>query len=207
MHWNIYTTEAQNLLLQFAAHFGPIHTYHAVLLPQTCRGLERSLSELHIRGMAGERDGIVNQTQPHRVNQMWKTQSKPLAERNGRRTAWERHGMCESAFWAPGSLHSKVSLLKLLWKLTEDGTHGVSKHLGGDFVHIFQFMQGWLNKVISTLRTVHARLKSLFCSHIHTKHIHALCGQNVELLNVKLVVHRKTTELLQSWYCWQITVC
>jgi len=28
-----------------------------------------------------------------------------------------------------------------------------------------------------------------FCSKIHTKHINALCGQNVELLNVKLVVH------------------
>jgi hypothetical protein len=26
------------------------------------------------------------------------------------------------------------------------------------------------------------------CSHIHTKHINTLCGQNVELLNVKLVV-------------------
>jgi len=27
------------------------------------------------------------------------------------------------------------------------------------------------------------------CSQIHTKQINALCGQNVELLNVKLVVH------------------
>jgi len=27
------------------------------------------------------------------------------------------------------------------------------------------------------------------CSQIHTKHINNLCGQNVELLNVKLVVH------------------
>ena len=27
------------------------------------------------------------------------------------------------------------------------------------------------------------------CSQIHTKHINALCGQNVELLNVKLAVH------------------
>ena len=27
------------------------------------------------------------------------------------------------------------------------------------------------------------------CSQIHTKHINTLCGQNVELLNVKLVVH------------------
>jgi len=25
------------------------------------------------------------------------------------------------------------------------------------------------------------------CSQIHTKHIHPLCGQNVELLSVKLV--------------------
>jgi len=27
------------------------------------------------------------------------------------------------------------------------------------------------------------------CSQIHTKHINTLCGQNVELLNVRLVVH------------------
>ena len=33
------------------------------------------------------------------------------------------------------------------------------------------------------------------CSQIHTKHINTLCGQNVELLNVKLVVHIVTTEL------------
>ena len=26
------------------------------------------------------------------------------------------------------------------------------------------------------------------CSQIHTKHINALCGQNVELFNVKLMV-------------------
>jgi len=26
------------------------------------------------------------------------------------------------------------------------------------------------------------------CSQIHTKHINALCGQNIELLNVKLAV-------------------
>ena len=28
---------------------------------------------------------------------------------------------------------------------------------------------------------------------IHTKHINILCGQNVEVLNVKLVVHIVTT--------------
>jgi hypothetical protein len=40
----------------------------------------------------------VNQTRPHYVNQMGKTQPNDLAERHGRGTAWERHGMCESAF-------------------------------------------------------------------------------------------------------------
>jgi hypothetical protein len=36
------------------------------------------------------------------------------------------------------------------------------------------------------------------CSQIHTKRINVLCGQNVELLNVKLVVHIVTTELRKS---------
>ena len=33
------------------------------------------------------------------------------------------------------------------------------------------------------------------CSEIHTKHINTVCGQNVELMNVKLVVHIVTTGL------------
>jgi len=33
------------------------------------------------------------------------------------------------------------------------------------------------------------------CSWIHTKHINTVCGQNVDLLNVKLVVHIVTTGL------------
>jgi len=33
------------------------------------------------------------------------------------------------------------------------------------------------------------------CSQIHTKHINTLCGQNVELFNVKLVVHTVTIRL------------
>jgi len=33
------------------------------------------------------------------------------------------------------------------------------------------------------------------CSEIHTKHIHTLCGQNGELLNVKLAVHIVTIGL------------
>jgi hypothetical protein len=39
----------------------------------------------------------VNQTRPHCVNEMGKTQSKLLVTRHGRGTAWARHGMCESA--------------------------------------------------------------------------------------------------------------
>ena len=33
------------------------------------------------------------------------------------------------------------------------------------------------------------------CSEVHTKHINEVCGQNVELLNVKLAVHIVTTGL------------
>jgi len=33
------------------------------------------------------------------------------------------------------------------------------------------------------------------CSQIHTKHNNTLCGQKVELLNFKLVVHIVTTGL------------
>ena len=33
------------------------------------------------------------------------------------------------------------------------------------------------------------------CSEIHTEHINTLYGQNVELLNVKLVVYTATTEI------------
>jgi hypothetical protein len=68
----------------------------AVTLLRLCHGLERSLSERHIRGMAGERQGngmvCVNQTRPHCVNQMGKTPSESLAERHGRGTAWEQQG-------------------------------------------------------------------------------------------------------------------
>ena len=33
------------------------------------------------------------------------------------------------------------------------------------------------------------------CSQIHTKHINTLCGQNVELLNIKLAVYNVTIGL------------
>jgi hypothetical protein len=38
------------------------------------------------------------------------------------------------------------------------------------------------------------------CSPIHTKHINTLCGQNVELLNVKLPVHKVTAGL------WKVNI-
>jgi hypothetical protein len=62
------------------------------------RGLEKSLSERHGSGMAWEphRRGMecVNKHRSRCVNQMGKTQSKPLAE---------RHGMCELALKGPGT--------------------------------------------------------------------------------------------------------
>jgi len=36
------------------------------------------------------------------------------------------------------------------------------------------------------------------CSKIHTKHTITLCGQNVELLNVKLVVHTAAASRVKS---------
>ena len=38
------------------------------------------------------------------------------------------------------------------------------------------------------------------CSQIHTKHTNTLCGQNVELLNVKLVAHTVITEPYKANY-------
>ena len=44
---------------------------------------------------------------------------------------------------------------------------------------------------------------NVVCSLIHTKHINTLCGQNVEILNVKLVVHRVTTGLKGLNLCYK----
>jgi hypothetical protein len=49
--------------------------------------------------------------------------------------------------------------------------------------------------VITTRQLMLYREIIAVCSQIHTKHINTLCGQNVELLNVKLVVHIVTTGL------------
>jgi hypothetical protein len=47
----------------------------------------------------------------------------------------------------------------------------------------------WLEKCLH----IFCRETIAVCSQIHTKHINTLCGQNAELLNVKLAVHIVTT--------------
>ena len=49
--------------------------------------------------------------------------------------------------------------------------------------------------LIKTSRLMLCREIISVCSEIHTKHINTVCGQNVELLNFKLVVHIVTTGL------------
>ena len=62
-------------------------------------------------------------------------------------------------------------------------------------VHI---MTTGLQRVKSAIKTSQLMLNREMinvCSQIHTKHINTLCGQNIELLNVKLAVHIVTTGL------------
>jgi hypothetical protein len=47
--------------------------------------------------------------------------------------------------------------------------------------------------IIKTDKLMSFRVIIAVCSVIHTKYINTLCGQNVELLNVKLVVYIVTT--------------
>jgi len=49
--------------------------------------------------------------------------------------------------------------------------------------------------VIKTSQLMLCREIIAVCSQIHTKHINTVCGQNVDLLNVKLAVHIVTTGL------------
>ena len=71
----------------------------------------------------------------------------------------------------------------------------VSKHVQS---HIFIQSVPRSKHSTSVVKTSHLMLFReiiAVCSEIHTKHIHTLCGKHVELLNVKLVVHRVTTGL------------
>jgi hypothetical protein len=54
--------------------------------------------------------------------------------------------------------------------------------------------------VIKTSQLMFYREIIAVCSEIHTRHINTLWVQNVELLNVKLVVHIVTTGLWKVKY-------
>jgi hypothetical protein len=51
--------------------------------------------------------------------------------------------------------------------------------------------------VIQTCQLMLYREIIAVCSEIHTKHINTLCGQNVELLNVKLAVYKDPVRTAQ----------
>jgi hypothetical protein len=58
----------------------------------------------------------------------------------------------------------------------------------------------WNNKKcigisVSFIQTSQLMLYRAVCSESHTEHINTVCGQNVEFVNVKLVVHIVTTGL------------
>ena len=62
-------------------------------------------------------------------------------------------------------------------------------------VHIVTTELQRIKSVIKTSQLMLYREIIAVCSEIHTKHINTLCGQNEELLNVKLAVHIVTTGL------------
>jgi hypothetical protein len=70
---------------------------HVMPMPRCAVALRSRFQNGMVMAWHGRDMVCVNQTRPHCVNQMGKTQSKPLAARHGRGTAWERHGMCELA--------------------------------------------------------------------------------------------------------------
>jgi hypothetical protein len=78
----------------------PIQSYtcHAMPIPRCTVALRSRFQNGMVVAWHGRGVACVNQTQPHCVNQMGKTQSKHIAARHGRRMAWERHGMCELDF-------------------------------------------------------------------------------------------------------------
>jgi hypothetical protein len=68
-----------------------IHTCHAIPMPRCAVALRSRFQNGMVVAWHGNGMACVNQTRPHCVNQVGKTQSKPLAARLGRGTAWARH--------------------------------------------------------------------------------------------------------------------
>jgi hypothetical protein len=71
-----------------------IHTCHAMCMPRCAVALGSHFQNGMVVAWHGRGMACLNQTRPHCVNQIGKTQSKPLAARHGRGTAW----YCELAF-------------------------------------------------------------------------------------------------------------
>jgi hypothetical protein len=61
-----------------------IHTRHAMLMPRRAVALRRRFQNGMVVAWQGRGMACVNKTRPHCVNNMRKTQSKPLAARHGR---------------------------------------------------------------------------------------------------------------------------
>jgi hypothetical protein len=56
------------------------------------------------------------------------------------------------------------------------------------------------SRLYKTSQSVLYRGVLAVCSEIHTKRVNTLCGQNVELLNVKLVVHKVYFPVICTYY-------
>jgi hypothetical protein len=65
---------------------------HAAPIPQCAMASRNRFQNSMVMARHGHCMACVNQIWPHRVNQMGKTKSKPLAARHGRGTAQARHG-------------------------------------------------------------------------------------------------------------------
>jgi hypothetical protein len=65
-----------------------IHTCHAMAMPRCAVALRSRFQNGMVMAWHGRGMACVNQTRPRYVNKMGKTQSKPLAARHGRGTAW-----------------------------------------------------------------------------------------------------------------------
>jgi hypothetical protein len=74
------------------------HICHAVPMPRCAVVFISCFQKGMVVAWHGRGVAFVNQIRQYCVNQMGKSQLKPLAARHGRGTAWARHGMCELTF-------------------------------------------------------------------------------------------------------------
>ena len=92
----------------------------------------------HGRGMES-----VNQTRTHSVDQTGKTHSKPLGTRHGRKKAWARHVICESALNQPnyGNSYDAAPLYNISWKPCHRKIHFLMRSWDEKFNrHIFELI-------------------------------------------------------------------